>query len=176
MISAYTIDIASNGSILRLKVVYGLGKFLRLEYTDGDLASLTNWKDLLGLIPLRESELIDLEDNPAVHIHFEAKHGVMSIHRQLLADYSSWYKSRFGFAPLLDNMSGRLMKQISRNIETNCSQTIEVRTIWQLILTNLDQCGGQSIGHPRLQTIANNINHIVSHFNYEIAAHEFTNY
>ena len=176
MISTYTIDIACDASMLRFRAVFGCGKFLRLEYADGDLSTLDQWKDVLNLIPLYESELIELDENPAVHVHFEARQGIMSTYRQLLTDYSNWYKNRFGFAPVLDIMSGRLMKQIIRSIEVNCSKRIDVRTIWHFILTHLDQFSSPSIEHPGLATIAININDIIVQLNAEVSTLEYTNY
>ena len=161
MTTQYTLRLHSDKAFADYRLKYKDGRFLSLEHLKGKMNQQQHEK-LFMLCPQLEAAILLLELDFKGRVSWEKlTTESKSLDSALLAEYMSWYETKFGFKPKFAGSEGNALKQIITYLQQLPSTDEEVRNIWNVILTNWNLQTEFYQSQTELRQINSNLNTIL---------------
>jgi len=156
------ITLLTHGATAVFIVTYVSGRFKRLELKSGNM-NKNQYKALMTVIPSTVEKTEKFQNNYEGRVSYEVlAEKSVSIFKDLMDKYSSWYEEQTEIKPKLDGISGKSMKTIIAHLRELSANDDEVIGVFNSILDNWQNLDDFYQNQRELRQINSNINIILN--------------
>jgi len=138
MTTHYILTITGDSINVAFQLTYKAGKFSRLQWKRGKMATVKQWNWLMNLVPESETEINAKQERYSTYgVAYEvmSDNKPKSLHSKFMNAYTAFYATTTGMAPRINRVEGVALSSIIKHL-LSLSNENEALEVWGAILAN----------------------------------------